>query len=184
MKAKPIDLTDWSEAAQERFDKKIRWVPLTGCMVWTGATNSTGYGHFRWEGRVVQAHRLSYALTHGEPEMHLTLDHLCRVRSCVNPQHLEPVTSIENTQRGESFSAANRRKEFCPKGHRLSGDNVVPSQASRGWRSCMECHRQKLKLIGQAHRSLGMTQREYRAAYGSSQTVAREVLRKQNAGAP
>src|SRR4051812_43428872 len=71
-----------------------------GCWLWAGAKNDRGYPQVGHEGRTVYAHRLYYTLLVGAIPPGLDLDHLCRKRSCVNPQHLEPVTHAENVRRG------------------------------------------------------------------------------------
>lgn len=70
-----------------------------GCWLWTGTIERTGYGRFWLGGRQEIAHRASYALLIGPIPEGLTIDHLCRVRACVNPDHLEPVTLAENIRR-------------------------------------------------------------------------------------
>jgi hypothetical protein len=71
------------------------------------------------------------------------LDHLCRNRACINPEHLEPVTAKENILRGESFSAKNARKTHCIHGHELSGDNL---RILKHGRVCLECRRTKDRI--------------------------------------
>lgn len=72
----------------------------TLCWVWRRSTNNTGYGSASVNGRSVMAHRHYYITRVGEIGPGLELDHLCRVRSCVNPDHMEPVTHAENVRRG------------------------------------------------------------------------------------
>jgi hypothetical protein len=84
-------------------------VQLTAtCWVWRGATTSAGYGLMRLPMKPVPvyAHRFSYVAHIGPISQGLTIDHLCRNRACVNPEHLEPVTNAENNRRG----AESRRK--------------------------------------------------------------------------
>ena len=76
------------------------------CWSWTGAKNDQGYGQIRVDGRIVYAHRFSYELHLGSIPSGLQIDHLCRNRGCVRPDHLEPVTSAENTHRGEPANRA------------------------------------------------------------------------------
>src|SRR6266511_1712474 len=74
------------------------------CMLWTAPVDPYGYCRFHFGGRggCDRAHRISYVLAYGEPDLVLTLDHLCRNRACCNPDHLEPVARGENVRRGEA----------------------------------------------------------------------------------
>lgn len=88
--------------AEERFWAKVDRRDGGDCWPWLGTTTSTGYGLFGVprEDRTVGAHRYAYELVVGPIPTGLELDHLCRVRNCVNPAHLEPVTHAENLRRG------------------------------------------------------------------------------------
>jgi hypothetical protein len=87
------------------------------------------------KGGGIVGHRLSYQAFRGPIPDGLVLDHLCRVRACVNPWHLEPVTTRENLLRGQTLTARNAAKTHCHRGHPLSVN-------LRGkWRSCRECSR-------------------------------------------
>lgn len=80
---------------------------LGPCWLWTGARIPAGYGHVSVDGQRVLAHRWSYIDAHGAPAQHLTdIDHLCFVKACVRPDHLEAVTHAENSRR----SAARRTR--------------------------------------------------------------------------
>jgi hypothetical protein len=70
-----------------------------GCWLWTGAIHASGYGQIKWEGKSTVAHKVIYKLLKGDYEKGLVLDHLCSVKRCVNPEHLDPVTYSINTQR-------------------------------------------------------------------------------------
>lgn len=85
-------------------------VDPSGCWIWTGVVGKNGYGRMGWRGRFLGAHRVSYALLKGSLVEGLQIDHLCRVRSCVNPDHLEQVTPQVNIQRGW------RARELSPSG--------------------------------------------------------------------
>lgn len=134
-------------SAQERFEDKCMPVPWSGCTIWTGGTAGKGYGEF-WNGnRVVYAHRFAYEQVFGPIPKGLTIDHLCRVISCVNPHHLEAVTMKENLFRGNGIGSINSRKTHCINGHALSGDNL--SITNKGHRDCRSCKRnRKLKYLG------------------------------------
>lgn len=111
----------------------------TGCWNWLGTTaTKTGYGRF---GRVF-AHRHYYELFVGPIPAGLTIDHLCRNKVCVNPDHLETVTSRENTLRSDNPMAKNLRKTECNQGHALTEDNVLRRVTNgKEWRECLTCKR-------------------------------------------
>jgi len=103
-----------SVAQREEFWALVDKGGEDDCWLWTGLRmKKEKYGKFR--GKL--AHRIAYELLVGEIPKGLTLDHLCRVRHCVKPRHLEPVTRGENVRRGESPSSIHRRKSACPSCH-------------------------------------------------------------------
>lgn len=79
------------------------------CWLWTGYVAAGGYGEFHLAGRTRKAHRVAYELLVGPVPEGLDLDHLCRVRRCVNPEHLEPVTRQENLRRSPDVGKWSRR---------------------------------------------------------------------------
>ena len=128
------------EKAKKLFFDKIVVDPETGCWNWTAYRNRNGYGYFRIDGKTHRAHRVAYELLKGEIPEGLELDHTCKNRACVRPDHLEAVTHKENVLRGESFYAKNAAKTHCPQGHPLSGDNLYVRP--NGKRECRTCHRE------------------------------------------
>lgn len=114
---------------------------LGGCWLWTGARNDKGYGSF-WGGafdrRTYTAHGWSWTQRHGAIPHDLELDHLCRVRNCVNPAHLEPVVHKVNVDRGDA-GAHIASRDHCPQGHPYSGPNLCIR--ANGARVCRTCAR-------------------------------------------
>lgn len=122
-----------------RFFKKVKFTQF--CWEWIAFKNPKGYGHFRFNGRIIRAHQFSYVLFNGKIPEGLTIDHLCRNKGCVNPGHLEAVTNKINCLRGNSPPAINARKTHCPKGHELFGNNLTFNYLGR--RVCGECNRKQ-----------------------------------------
>jgi hypothetical protein len=127
-----------------RFWAKVRVDERTGCWIWTGVGNGAGYGQF-WVGsrtdgtkHKVYAHRHAYTTLVGPIPEGLQLDHVkargCVGPSCCNPEHLEPVTGLENRRRAACDRVA------CPFGHPFSGSNIL---WSRRGRACRECNRRR-----------------------------------------
>jgi hypothetical protein len=122
--------------APANFEGKVR---PTNCLVWIGATNTKGYGLVSiGGGQIALAHRVAYEAEFGPiPDGHV-IDHLCRVRNCVNPMHLQAVTVAENNRRGR---AAERLTvgDLCINGHHIAEDGlyVRPTGATE----CRECIR-------------------------------------------
>jgi hypothetical protein len=124
---------------------KIRLGGVSGtlgrCWEWTAA-KTNGYGVVQHRGRVQRAHRVVYSLLIGEVPEDLEIDHLCRNRSCVNPQHLEPVTGLENNARSNSASAQHARQSHCLRGHEFTAENTYTRvRGHKTERFCRECSR-------------------------------------------
>lgn len=118
-----------------------------GCWLWTGTLAGGGYGYPYINGRSHYAHRLTYQQVYGEIAKGLEIDHLCRVRNCVNPSHLEAVHKAENVARGVSPSAQAGRQTHCLRGHSLSDPaNVYQDLPSRPrTRTCKPCAVQRAR---------------------------------------
>jgi hypothetical protein len=132
----------------------VRWPSnWSACWPWTGYHDRKGYGRISREGRSAGAHRAAYELAIGPIPDGFQLDHLCRNPPCINPLHLEPVTSAENTRRGET-GINNRSKTHCPSGHPYDEANTYVNAAS-GARCCRICGREAVdryrrKLAGRS----------------------------------
>lgn len=130
--------------AEERFWPKVAMQP-DGCWRWVGATQNNGYGVLAMPGRrVVLAHRWSYEHFVGSIPRGLEIDHLCRVRVCVNPAHMEAVTHRENGLRGEGGKARGaqmRAKTHCVHGHEFTPENTRIKRD--GNRACRTCNRER-----------------------------------------
>ncbi|MES2211457.1 MAG: HNH endonuclease signature motif containing protein [Chloroflexota bacterium] len=109
------------------------------CWLWTGTVTWRGYGQLYIYGRFQQAHRAVYEEVRGPIPDGLHLDHLCRNRACVRPDHLEPVTAGENLRRGFGASGINGRKTHCINGHEFTTENTVVYPS--GTRRCKACAR-------------------------------------------
>lgn len=97
----PMSALAVDEATWRRFLAKVALPDENGCLVWLASENGRGYGKFWFAGRLWPAHRFAYSALVGVIPDGMQLDHLCRNRACVNPEHLEPVSPRTNTLRGE-----------------------------------------------------------------------------------
>ena len=156
----------------------------TGCILWLGSkTKLDGYGRVPVGRRMFVAHRVYWVAANGRdvPDG-AVLDHLCRVRECVNPRHLEPVSPRVNTLRGNTIPAAMSARTHCQRGHEL-----VP-RGDRKTRGCIACNRERSASTSRnliaAARSLEMLRDEYVRAFGSSKNTARAVVLMRTTGIP
>ncbi len=126
----------------ERFWPRVEFTDT--CWLWEGAT-SNGYGSVYVGGRNMGAHRYSYAFCVGPIPQGLVIDHLCRVKRCVRPEHLEPVTNAENIRRGEGGKNKSD-KTHCPAGHDYA-ETAHMKKDMRGnyYRLCRVCANNRQK---------------------------------------
>lgn len=125
----------------DRMASKFEVDLETGCWLWTASRDSKGYAQIGRGGRgagIVRAHRAMYEALRGPCPVGLVADHKCRVRHCINPDHLEFVTNRENILRGTGFAARHAVKTHCPKGHEYTPENTSMYKTER---RCRECHR-------------------------------------------
>jgi hypothetical protein len=136
-------VTRWADRSPEvLFRQKVR-VEANGCHIWIGCRDEHGYGKLLSRGKKWSAHRFAYESARGPIPSGLTLDHLCRVPSCVNPDHLEPVSLRENILRGRAGEQV--RRTHCPRGHPYSGENLIVYGRKRFCRECKRLSRCKGK---------------------------------------
>ncbi|MFB7860135.1 MULTISPECIES: HNH endonuclease signature motif containing protein [Actinomycetes] len=121
------------------------------CIIWTGCLNQTGYGTTKVNGKTQRVHRVAYELAKGAIPAGMELDHLCSVRNCINPEHLEPVSHTENLRR--SFERGISDGKFagispthCPRGHEYSSENtyISPAKQKFQWRDCSKCRSRRI----------------------------------------
>ncbi len=131
---------------EDRFWAKVDKTET--CWLWTGSLNQQGYGQVavRVAGRQTsaRAHRFAHELLVGPIPDGLELDHLCRVRNCVNPAHLEPVTHAENLRRSPTafrrLGDRQRAKTHCPQGHPYDEANTARYGCRR---YCIACRNKR-----------------------------------------
>lgn len=120
----------------ERLASAIDYRGDDACWLWRAALDTIGYGSVTVNGRRQCVHRVVYELLVGPIPPGLELDHLCRVRACCNPRHLEPVTHLTNMGRG-----AHATKTHCKRGHPLTPENVYNPPSLPRSRYCVACRR-------------------------------------------
>lgn len=142
------------ENENDRFFSKVSKNGPGGCWLWTGAITSDGYGSYWVGNKSFKAHRIAYQMSVGTIPSGLQIDHLCRIRNCVNTDHMELVTSKENSLRGMGWAGrlGNAGKQaartHCKQGHLF--DLVNTRVAANGWRYCRTCNREKARRIRKA----------------------------------
>lgn len=112
------------------------------CWEWTGSISYKGYGKITYNKQTYPAHRFIYQLFVEHVPISLDSDHLCRVRHCVNPLHIEPVTPKVNAERGNGVGSQNARKDRCIRGHLF---DIITSKGHRRCRTCKRLLNRKYK---------------------------------------
>jgi hypothetical protein len=107
------------------------------CWISNRAAHSNGYTKIAYQGQTWLTHRFAYTVFIGDIPEGLQIDHLCRVRQCCNPAHLEPVTCRENLLRGDTLTAHEAQQHTCVNGHRF--DEANTRITSKGQRACRAC---------------------------------------------
>jgi len=150
-----VNIDEWNERIQPRLVVD----PETGCWRWPGWNNGLGYGKIQVggrKGRGLYVHRIAYELFVGPIPEGMDLDHLCRVRDCARPDHLEPVTRSENIRRGAGAGGVLAppyvMPETCRAGHALVGDNLGPPGTDGSHWRCRTCDREDARRRYDTHR--------------------------------
>ena len=122
------------------------------CWIWEGRTNK-GYGRLRINGQSFYVHRVYYEMQVGPVPAGMELDHLCRVKLCYNPAHLEPVSHRENILRGVSPAALHARATHCKRGHPFNHENTYHERTRIGvGRRCRRCNADAVSAYNERQR--------------------------------
>ena len=136
---KPVDVRFWS---------KVKKQGDLQCWEWTARRNRAGYGTFKYKNRTVLAHRVVFELLGKSIPSGMYVDHMCRNRACLNPQHLRFVTpEINALENSKGQSAINKSKNFCKNGHPLIEENLMQSKTRLIKRQCKICHREYTRQL-------------------------------------
>ena len=163
-------------AAVARALKAAHLPPMDerGCILWPRAIGKDGYGRVAINGRILLAHRVAYEAARGPIPQGLQIDHLCRVRACVNPAHLEVVTSRVNSLRGVGPAAINALRTHCPRGHAYTPENTYWRGRSR---ACRACRHESNRSFRQSARGREVDRARYRRRMADPAFAERERLR-------
>lgn len=158
-------------SVEQRLNRGIKIDPLTQCWIWKKSREKDGYGVVSLPGGTVgKAHRVSWEFRHGPIPAGLEIDHLCRVRECCNPDHLEATTHKENTLRGYGVMALKARRDSCIHGHTYTSENT---HTVKGARKCRTCDRERNRRVREgyaAKRALGPIKRKTHCSKGHEYT--------------
>ena len=141
----------------------------SGCWIWPFGTRHK-YGSITIFKRKVYIHRLTYKMAKGSIPDGFEVDHLCRVRRCCNPDHLEAVTGAENNARSDSAAARNARKTHCVRGHEFDDKNTIWRRGARACRTCTNAHKRSPRQME--------LKRNARAKQWASELARKKELRR------
>ena len=164
------------QPVEPRFLAKVQ--KTASCWLWTAWVERNGYGRFWLDGWQQSAHRVAYELYVGPIPKGLEIDHLCRVRHCVNPAHLEAVTASENIRRMARLRTPYQSlMETCRNGHPYDAENTALTPTGR---ACRECKRDANRAFYERNRGITIERaRQWRIANPErSREVAREATRR------
>jgi hypothetical protein len=121
-------------------------IDSNNCWLWSGAINKSGYSLITRKHKQIRLHRWVYEQFYNEIPQGLVIDHLCRVRHCVNPDHLEAVTLKENVLRGDAAKPRKFKKEYCIRGHKFDELNTLyQNYKGKIRRSCKICYNNRMR---------------------------------------
>lgn len=167
------------QPVETRFLAKVNKTET--CWLWTGWIERNGYGRFWLDGRQVGAHRVAHELFVGRIPEGLEIDHLCRVKHCVNPSHLEAVTASENIRRmAATRTPYQHLSDSCPNGHPYDDQNMIATSTGR---ACRTCKRDANRAYYERNRQLTIERaRRWRLDNQErAREVGREAQRRQRA---
>lgn len=141
-----------SGTLMEAFCTRVMPVTESGCWLWVGWVRPDGYGELHYRGLRDYAHRIAYRLFKSDIPPSMQVDHLCRVRCCVNPDHLQAVTQRENILRGYSAPSLNAKRTHCIRGHELLGENLTKIATRPRGRICVACRRRRDRDFKERHK--------------------------------
>jgi hypothetical protein len=177
-----------TEGEAQRFEEKIERGSGDDCDLWVAAKNEKGYGTFWLRGKDKRAHVVSWQHANerlAEPGRLIVIAHLCEVRDCVRPSHLDQQSQQQNSLYADSsIPAMHRARTHCPRGHELIEGNCKPPEWAQGRRTCRVCDRARGRkqgdLVKAAREALGITGREYRRLYGRGMAAATAIIADPN----
>jgi hypothetical protein len=167
------------QPVEPRFLAKVN--KTSTCWLWSAWIERNGYGRFWLDGRQQGAHRVAYELYVDPIPNGLEIDHLCRVRHCVNPAHLDVVTPAENVRRmAVQRKPYQHQRDACPNGHAYDEENTVITATGR---ACATCKRDANRAYYERNRALTIERaKAWRLANPDrARQLGREAQRRQRA---